>query len=79
MRVEERRRVTSEGLFSLAARGKDGAQSRREGKIVGFFGPLCTASLSLSPSGAVATELTFITDTDKTAFLGLCDKMLYHS
>lgn len=44
-----------------------------------IFGPLCTASLSLSPSGAVTTELTFITDTDKTTFLGLCDKMVCHS
>lgn len=63
MQVQERRRVTSEGLFSLAARGKDGAQRRGEGKVVEIFGPLCTASLSLSPSGAVATELTFTTDT----------------
>lgn len=77
MRVQERQRVNSEGLFSLAANGKDGAQRRGEGKIMEIFGPLCTASLPLSPS--VITELKFLTCTDKITFLGSCDKMMSHN
>lgn len=50
-----------------------------KGKNMEIFGPLCTAILSFSPSGAVITELTFITDSDKTAFPGSCDKMVHHS
>lgn len=50
-----------------------------KGKIMEIFGPLCTAILSFSPSGAVRTELTFITDSERTTFLGLCDKMVHHS
>lgn len=39
-----------------------------------IFGPLCTAILSFSPPGAVVTELMSITDSDKSTFLGSCDK-----
>lgn len=77
MRVQERQRVNSEGLFSLAASGKDGAQRRGEGKIMEIFGPLCTASLPLPPS--VITELKFLTCTDKITFLGSFDKMMSHN
>ena len=77
MRVQERQRVNSEGLFSLAASGEDGAQRRGEGKIMESFGPLCTASLPLSPSDI--TELKFLTCTDKITFLGSCDKMMSHN
>lgn len=79
MWIQERQRVTSGGLFFLAAQGRMVHREGGKGKIMEIFGPLCTAILSFSPSGPIITELTFTTDSDKTTFLGSCDKTVHHS
>lgn len=63
----------------MAVRGKDGAQRREEETFMEIFGPLCTASLPLSPSVVVITKLNVLTGADKVTFLSFCDKMLYHN
>lgn len=49
----------------MAVRGENGAQRREEETFMEIFGPLCTASLPLSPSVGLITELKFLTGADK--------------
>lgn len=63
----------------MAVRGEDGVQRRDKETFMEIFGPLCTASLPLSPSVAVTTDLKFLIGADEVTLLSFCDKMLYHN